>query len=80
MQARGASLMQHTLELNHRFCVSCLKKKKTRLLPDLKLSQNVPKHSLFKMCKFYEKINGQNFARGQNVLYNAYILRLQHPL
>ena len=29
--------------------------KKTRLLPDLKRSQNVPKHSLFKLCKFHEK-------------------------
>ena len=50
--------------------------KKTRLLPDLKLLQNVPQHSLFKLCKFHEKINGQFFARGQNVLYNAQILRL----
>ena len=49
---------------------------KTRLLPDLKLLQNVPQHSLFKLCKFHEKINGQLFARGQNVLYNAQILRL----
>ena len=31
---------------------------KTRLLPDLKPSQNVPKHSFFKLCKFHEKING----------------------
>ena len=50
--------------------------KKTRLLPDLKLLQNVTQHSLFKLCKFHEKINGQFFARGQNVLYNAQILRL----
>ena len=49
---------------------------KTRLLPDLKLLQNVPHHSLFKLCKFHEKINGQFFARGQNVLYNAQVLRL----
>ena len=49
---------------------------KTRLLPDLKLLQNVPQHLLFKLCKFHEKINGQFFARGQNVLYNAQVLRL----
>ena len=50
---------------------------KTTLLPDLKLLQNVvPQHSLFKLCKFHEKINGQFFARGQNVLYNAQVLRL----
>ena len=45
--------------------------KNTRLLPDLKLSQNVPNHTLFKLCKFHTKINSQFFARGQNVLYNA---------
>ena len=28
---------------------------KPRLLPDLKLLQNVPQHSLFKLCKFHEK-------------------------
>ena len=50
--------------------------KKTRLLPDLKLLQNVPQHILFKVCKFHEKVNGQFFARGQNVLYNAQVLRL----
>ena len=47
------------------------KKKKTRLLLDLEPSQNVPKHSFSKLCKFHEKINGQFFARGQNVHYNA---------
>ena len=31
------------------------KKQKTRLLPNLKPLQNVPKHSLFKLCKFHEK-------------------------
>ena len=41
---------------------------KNRLLPVLKLLQNVPRHSLFKLCKFHEKINGQFSARGQNVL------------
>ena len=41
-------------------------KKKTRLLPDLKPSQNVPQQSLIKVCKFHEKINDW----GQNVLYN----------
>ena len=51
-------------------------KKKTRLLPDLKLLQNLPQHSLFKLCKFHEKINGQFFASGQNVPYNAQVLRL----
>ena len=35
------------------------KKKKTSQFPDLKLSQNVQNHSLFKMCKFYGKINGR---------------------
>ena len=45
--------------------------KKTRLLPNLKPSQNVLKHSVFKLCKFDEKINGQFFARGQNLLYNT---------
>ena len=45
--------------------------KKTRLLLDLKPLQNVLKHSLFKLCKFHEKTNGQFLARGQNVLYNA---------
>ena len=49
---------------------------KTRLLPDLKLLQNVPNQSLFKLCKFHEKINGHFFARGQNLLYNAQVLRL----
>ena len=44
---------------------------KLELLPDLKLLQSVPKHSFFKLCKFYEKINGQLFATGQNVLLNA---------
>ena len=33
--------------------------KKTRLLPDLKPSQNVTDHSLFKLCKFHAEINGQ---------------------
>ena len=42
---------------------------KTRLLPDLKSLQNVPKHSLFKLCEFHEKIFF--FSIGQNVLYNA---------
>ena len=32
--------------------------KKTRLLPDLKLSKIVLDHSLFKLCTFHEKING----------------------
>ena len=50
--------------------------KKNRLLPDLKLLQNVPQHSLFKLCRFHEKINGQFFARGQNVLYDTQVLRL----
>ena len=49
---------------------------KIRLLPDLKLLQNVAQHSLFKLCKFHEKINGQFFAGGQNVLYYAQVLRL----
>ena len=31
---------------------------KSRLLPDLKPSQNVPKHLLFKLCKLHERING----------------------
>ena len=46
-------------------------KQKNRLLPDSKPFQNVPKHSLFKLFKFHEKINEQVFARGPNVLYNA---------
>ena len=49
---------------------------RTFKLPDLKPLQNVPKHSLFKVCKFHEKINGHFFARGQNVLFNAHVLRL----
>ena len=35
------------------------------------MKQDVPKYSLFKLRKFYEKINGKFFARGQNVLKNA---------
>ena len=53
------------------FKAMCIGHLKSRLLPDLNPSQNVPKHSLFKWCKFHEKINGRFFARGQNVLYNA---------
>ena len=56
------------------------KKKKKRLLPDLKPSQNVLKHSLFKLWKFHEYIKyGSFFARGQNVLYNAKVLWLWAP-
>ena len=44
---------------------------KTRLIPDLKPSQNVSMHSLFKPCKFREKNKGSIFAGDQNVLYNA---------
>ena len=29
---------------------------------DLKPSQNAPKHLLFKLCKYHEKINGRFFA------------------
>ena len=46
-------------------------KKNYRLLPDLKPSQNVPKHSLFKLCKFHEKVKGRFFTKDQNVLNNA---------
>ena len=42
---------------------------KSKLLPDLKLSQNVLKHSLFKLCNSHEKINVRLFARGKNVKY-----------
>ena len=45
--------------------------KKKRPLPNLKPSQKVPKHPVFKLCQFHEKINGQFFAKGQNLLYNA---------
>ena len=34
-------------------------KKKNRLLSDLKLLQNVANHSLLKLCKCHEKIDGQ---------------------
>ena len=53
---------------------------KSRLLSDLKPSQNVPKHSLFKLCKFHEKSNGHFYARGQNVPYHAETLMLYRPL
>ena len=52
--------------------------KKTRLLPDLKLLRNVPHHSLFKFCKFHEKINGQFFARA--VIFFLNVRNLQRCL
>ena len=68
-------------------------KKKTRLLPDFETLQNVPNHSFFKLCKFYEKINGQFLLevkmclimckhQGYSALYNAnlYILTCKMPL
>ena len=55
------------------------KKKKNRLFPDMKPSQNVQKHALFKLYKFSEKINGRFYARGQNMRYNAEVLRLWRP-
>ena len=54
--------------LKHGVVINILK---TRLLPDLKPSQNVPKHSLFILCKFHGEINGRYFAGGQNGFYNA---------
>ena len=38
----------------------------------MKPSQNIPKNIFFKLCHFLEKLNSKLFARGQNVLYNAF--------
>ena len=43
----------------------------TRLLTDLKSSQNALKYSLFKMCKLHKIVKGRFFPRGQNVPYNG---------
>ena len=72
---KGSYIMKYVSDRIHLcFLSTVVKGIKTRLLPDLKVlkpQQNVTNHSLFKLCKFYEKINDSFFARGQNVLFNA---------
>ena len=61
---------------------------KTRLLPNLKPSQNLPKHSLFQLCKFHKKMKNCSIfllevkmcftmlSGGYSFLYNAHLYRL----
>ena len=42
-------------------------------------SLNVPKYSFFKMFKLHKQMNGQVFARGQNVPKNGQKIKVISP-